>query len=590
MNEKWIEIRRGGDYRKIGEELGVSPVLARILRNRDIETTEEMKEFLFTEEYKGHDPFSLYGMEILCNLLKRKLEEKSRIRIIGDYDVDGICATYILYKGLTFFGADVDYAIPHRVEDGYGISGDMVMNAHEAGRDTIITCDNGIAATEAVKCANSLNMTVIITDHHEVPFECSGDIKHYILPNADAIVNPKLPNCTYPFKGICGAAVALKVITAFSKIMGMENEAAYKKMILELLEFATLATICDVMELKDENRFLVKKGLKLMENSRNTGLSMLIDETGLKGKKLSNYSLGFVIGPCLNASGRLDTAKRAVDLFTEEDSEIARRLASELKNLNEERKTMTLSETKKAIEMVENMEIIPDVLVLFLPDCHESLAGIIAGKVREHFSRPCFVLTKTKEGLKGSGRSIEAYDMYEELNKVSSLLTKFGGHKLAAGISLNEENLSLFNEKLNDNSRLTEEDFRETVKIDMVLPFSYATLDLARELEYLEPLGVGNESPLFAQRDVTLLSGSIIGKNKNVAKYKVMDNGAVYEMICFEEPEKIKDYVRLIYDEKKAEMLHTSQFLDIKLNVVYKLRINEYNGYEKPQLELKYYM
>ena len=589
MNENWVEIRKSGDYLKIGQELGISPVTARILRNRGIETSHDMKAFMSGEGIH-HDADELHSMNVLVRVMTEKIREGRKIRIIGDYDVDGICSTYILFRGLTYLGADCDYTIPHRIEDGYGINIRLIDDAHAAWVDTIITCDNGIAAKEQTLHAGELGMTMVITDHHEVPYEELDGEKRWILPDADAIVDPKLPQDTYPFKGICGAVVAYKVIEALACAGGAEGTSEYKDMMLELSEFAALATVCDVCELTDENRTIVKNGLKLMNHSRNRGLKALIEETGLSDKVLSVYHLGFVIGPCLNASGRLDTSLKALELFTESDPEKIRELATELKELNESRKAMTIKETEKAIDMVLSKDRIDDVIVLLLDDCHESLAGIIAGRVRERFSHPAFVFTPTENGLKGSGRSIEAYHMFEGLTGVKELLSKFGGHKLAAGVSLPRENFEEFKVRINENSALTADDFKETLRIDMELPFAYADLNLARELEKLEPFGTGFEAPLFARRGVTFLSGRIFGKNANVASYKVLDaDGKVYEIKYFGDFTELEDHVAGIYGEDKKALLHSGQSVNIKLDICYRLSVNSYKGTDSASLVMKCY-
>ena len=590
MNEQWIEIRKSGDYVKMGEELGISPVCARIMRNRGLTDVSLMRSFIEESSDNGHDAFLLYSMNVLVKVMLEKIRERKKIRIIGDYDVDGICATFILYKGLSYLGADCDYTIPHRIEDGYGINIKLIDEAKEAGVDTIITCDNGIAAKVQTDHANELGLSMVITDHHEVPFEEVDGVRRSVLPNADAIVDPKLDADNYPFKGICGAYVAYKVIEALSKEAGMDGCEAYDDLLRELKEFAALATVCDVMELQDENRALVKSGLKLLADSKNTGMRALIEATGLKGRVLSVYHLGFVIGPCLNASGRLDTSLKALSLFCDANPVTAMQKALELKELNESRKQMTLDETAKAIEIVSESETIDKVIVLYLPDCHESLAGIIAGRVKERFFHPTLVFTDAENGIKGSGRSIEAYDMFEELSKVKDLFTKFGGHKMAAGVSLPKDNFEELKIRLNENCELKDDDFKDTVRIDMELPFAYANLALARDIARLEPFGTGNPEPLFARRDVTFLSGRIIGKNGNAARYKVSDgDGRVYEMVYFGDLCEIEDYVESMYGAKKRELLHMGRSVNIKLDVCYKLSVNTYNNTESANMTLKYF-
>ena len=590
MNEQWVEIRKSGNYVELGNSLGVSPIVARIMKNRGLEDTADMKRFLEPSLLDLHDPDLFKGMNILINIMKRKIEEKKKIRIIGDYDVDGISSTFILYKGLSFLGADCDYRIPHRINDGYGINIRLIDEAHDDGIDTIITCDNGIAAREQTEHANSLGMTMVITDHHEVPFEISEGEKNFLLPNADAIVDPKMPGDTYPYSGICGAVVAYKVILKLAEAFEREKEAEFKVLTSELLEMAAVATVCDVMELKDENRAIVKEGLKRLRLSKNPGMRALIKANSIEDRALTPYHLGFVIGPCLNASGRLDTALKAMELLLCEDPFIAGEKAEELKELNESRKKMTQDETDKAIEQVLSQEELDKVLVVYLPDCHESLAGIIAGKVRERFFRPTFVLTRTEKGLKGSGRSIDAYDMYEHLTQVSDELTKFGGHKLAAGISLEEDHLESFKRRLNENCDLCDDDFKEIIRIDMELPLKYADMALCNDLERLEPCGTGNERPLFARRNVTFISGKKLGSTGRVAKYRVSDEGdRVYELTYFGDTEAFEEYVAGIYGEEKARLLNSGMLVNISLDICYQVSINSFRGIESAQIIMKYF-
>lgn len=589
--EKWVEIRKSSDFKKMSEEYGISPVVARILRNRDLVDPTEIRNYLSPGDM-FHDPMMLDGMDRVIFVLKNKIEKGCSIRVIGDYDVDGICATFILTKGLKYFGAKVDYAIPHRIEDGYGINIKLIDSAKEAGTDTIITCDNGIAAVAQTEYAHTLGMTMIVTDHHEVPFEEIDGERVLKIPKADALVDPHVPGSQYPFPGICGAFVAYKTIQALAVAFGKENDASFKEMLYELTEFAALATVCDVMELKNENRSLVCKGMALMEHSRNVGMQALLKATEMIDKHLTPYHMGFIIGPCLNASGRLDTPMKAMSLFLESDEQEAFVKACELKALNEERKEMTLSETEKAYDIVDSEEKLKDVLVVYLPDCHESLAGIIAGRVREKYNHPTFVVTRTPNGLKGSGRSIDEYDMFASLNadNVKSCLDKFGGHKLAAGISLQESMLKAFEDALNANSELKPEDFYRTVRIDMELPLGYADIRLARELSRLEPFGVGNEKPLFALRSATIISGQRFGKNRNVGKYKVKDeSGRVYDMVYFGDLDELEAFVASIYDEDVAGKLHSGDNVTVVLGLTYQIDINSYRGTESVSLQIKNY-
>ena len=589
--ENWVEIRKSADFMKMASDYKISPITARIIRNRDLLSPSEIEHFLSPGPEAFHDPMTLLGMDRVIFVLKEKINAGAHIRIIGDYDVDGIASTYILYRGLTYLGADVDYVIPHRVEDGYGINIRLIDDAHAAGRDTIITCDNGIAAFDQTEHAKSLGMTMIITDHHEVPFELSeSGEKIYKIPNADAVTDPKLPGSQYPFEGICGAFVAFKTVMALAAVLGVDGKDEFKFLRGELTEFAALATVCDVMELKDENRSLVNMGLHLMRDSGNIGMKALIKVTGLDGRELTPYHMGFIIGPCLNASGRLDTSLKAVDLFLETDFDKAVTKAEELKSLNEERKQMTLDETAKAFEIVDSAETIDKVLVVYLPDCHESLAGIIAGKVRERYTRPSFVITKTEKGLKGSGRSIDAYDMYEELTKVKEHMTKFGGHKLAAGVSLAEDTPDAFRKALNDCCTLEDKDFVETVRIDMELPLEYVDMNLAKDLEKLEPYGVGNEKPLFAVRHMTIISGRLMGKAGKAARYKVKnDAGRIYEMVYFGDINAFEDFVESIYDKETRKRLHDSREVKVVIDICYRIEINTYMGRDSVSLQMVHY-
>ncbi len=590
--EKWIEITKPGDYKSLSKEYGISPIILRILRNRDYITKEEIDEYLFPSVSSLNDPFLLDGMEQVVSVLKRKIEEKKKIRIIGDYDVDGVASSYILYRGITFFGGVCDYDIPHRIQDGYGINDRLILDAYNAGADTIITCDNGIAAYKQTEYAHSLGLTMIITDHHEVPYEMKDGKKEYILPNADALIDPHTPDSKYPFKGICGAYVAFQTILALAISEGVNESKPFLNLREELLEFTGLATVCDVMELKDENRFLVKEASRLMRFSKNVGLSALIKATEMEGRTLTPYHFGFVIGPCVNAAGRLESAKKAMELFLETNPLRAKEKATELVALNETRKNETAKETERALQELESLDKLPDVIVSFRPDCHESLAGIIAGKIKEHFNHPAFVVTKTEGGLKGSGRSIEAYNMFEGLSnlKVSKYLKKFGGHKLAAGISLDEENLDDFIKALNETASLTEDDFCKVVKIDMALPFNYASLELAKLIQNLEPFGTGNEKPLFAVNSLTFIKGNRIGKNRNVGKYKVLDeHGRGYDLIYFGNLDALEDYIREIYDEKTANEFHSGKAMKVVLGVCYRIEVNVYNGTESVQLQMTNY-
>lgn len=541
---QWFITAKKADFDNIGKKFGISPILARLIRNRDIIEHEEIEKYLHGGMEGLYDPFLLQDMEKAVNFLLPKAKKGERIRVIGDYDIDGICASYILVKGLQALGADADAAIPHRIKDGYGLNESLVEDAAKEGISTIVTCDNGIAAAEQIAHANELGIRTVVTDHHEIPFVEKDGKKEYILPPAEAVIDPKRADCTYPFKGICGAVVAYKLLLSMIRKMGKEDELS--DLLEEFLEFAAFATIGDVMELKDENRILVKKGLFLMEKTKNIGMRSLFLATGLEGKKLTPYHIGFIAGPCLNATGRLDTAARALELLQETDRTKAMKTAVDLKELNEERKELTAKGVEQAVMLVENTEIKKDrILVLFLPECHESLAGIIAGRIKEKYHKPVFVLTRGEEEIKGSGRSIESYHMYENMSACSGLFTKFGGHKMAAGLSMKEENVEIFRKEINERCCLTPEEMEEKIHIDIALPLSYVTTAFVQELEKLEPFGVGNPKPVFAQKGIVVLSEQILGKNKNAGKYRIKDSeGHEYEVMYFGDVETFGAYYR----------------------------------------------
>lgn len=517
--EKWLVYSKKADFATIGRQFQIDQVIARIIRNRDVVGEEAIYRYLHGGLKDTYTPWLMKDMEKAVAILIQKIAEKKKIRIIGDYDVDGVNAIYILLTGLQRAGAHVDGEIPHRMKDGYGINERLIEEAYEAGVDTLVTCDNGISAAKQIAHAKTLGMTVIITDHHDIPYEEIDGRRGYILPKADAVVNPKQTDCAYPFEGLCGAAVAYKLITALYERMGYpagEGEA--------FLEFAAIATVGDVMELLDENRILVKEGLKRLRETKNPGLKALMEINSIDPKALSAYHIGFVIGPCLNAGGRLDTAKRALELLEAQDKGEADNIAGELKALNDSRKAMTLEGVEKACGLIDSGAYDGDkVLVVYLPDCHESLAGIIAGRIREKYYKPVIVLTKGEEGIKGSGRSIEGYSMFEELAACREYLEKFGGHPMAAGMSLKEENVDAFRKALNDKSGLTEDTLQPKKWIDVPMPVSYITERLIEELSLLEPFGKGNEKPVFAEKSLKLVSKKVVGQNKNAVKLVLED-------------------------------------------------------------------
>ena len=558
------------DFKGIGERFGIDQVTARIIRNRDVIGEKAIEKYLHGSRKDFYSPWLLKDMEKAVAILQEKIENRNRIRIIGDYDIDGVMSTYILLESLRGLGCDVDMMIPNRITDGYGINEHLIEQAWQEGRDTIITCDNGIAAVTQIRKAKDLGMTVIVTDHHEVPFEDLEGGRKEILPPADAIVNPKQKACSYPFAGLCGAVVAMKVMEALYEKMAPEVDLVDK-----MLPFAGIATIGDVMDLQDENRILVKEGLQRLHHTTNLGLQELIRVNNLEPENISPYHIGFILGPCLNASGRLDTAKRALQLLLADSREEAAVLAGDLKNLNESRKEMTAQGLEKAIEQVESTSMMEDtVLVVFLPECHESLAGIIAGRLRERYHKPSFVLTRGEEGVKGSGRSIESYSMYEKLCECKEYLTKFGGHPMAAGLSLEEENVERFRRKLNEQSGLTEEDLVEKVTIDVPMPIHYIRKDLVQELSRLEPFGKGNEKPLFAQKNLWVSQMRVFGKNRNVVKMRLTDeNGYPMDGVYFGNGDEFAE-------EGRGKR---------KISIVYYPDINMYQGRESLQVIIRHY-
>ncbi len=599
---KWMVAAKKADFNKIAEEYGITPVLARIMRNRDIIEEAQIRQFLNGTLADLYDPYLLKDMETAVFLLEEKIRQQRPIRIIGDYDVDGICATFILRKGLSLLGAKADRVIPHRMKDGYGLNDSLISDALSDGIDTIVTCDNGIAAADQILMAKENGMTVIVTDHHEVPYEEVGGVRKQLLVKADAVVDPKREDCPYPFKQICGAVVAYKLIEALfihrqkqAEVGDLSRVTQQKDALLkELLPFAALATVCDVMELKEENRIIVKYGLKQMIETENLGLKALLLVNGIEEKEISPYHAGFILGPCLNATGRLDTATRALALFESEQKTEAVTIATDLKNLNDSRKKMTEDGVAEAIKIVESTSLADDrVLVVYLPDCHESLAGIIAGKVKEKFGKPAFVLTKGEEGIKGSGRSIETYDMYEEMTACKELFTKFGGHKMAAGLSLADEaKVELLRKRMNETCKLTEEDFEEVVHIDVPMPLSYAGKAFIRELDLLEPFGTGNPKPLFAQKNVSLISGKIMGKNQNVGKYVIADeNGFFYDMIYFGDLEKWNSFLEQKGGREAVDAIYSGKLKkgELTFSLAYYPDINDFAGRESVQIIMQHY-
>ena len=565
--EIWMLQTKRADFNGLAMRLGVSPVAVRIMRNRGLLDEREMRKYLYGTLDDLYDPRQMKGMETAAGIIEKKLIEGKKIRIIGDYDIDGVCSTYILLKGFhrAAGNGQIDYEIPDRIRDGYGINESIIRQAAEDGIDTLVTCDNGIAALKEISIAKQLGMTVVVTDHHEVPVDAYGQI----LPPADAVVDPKQDGETYPYHEICGAVVAWKLINVIYEDLGIPEHEW-----MELLEFAAIATVGDVMKLQDENRLIVKYGLKKIGSTKNTGLRMLVEKNNLDINNLSAYHIGFVIGPCLNAGGRLKSAKVALRMLLEQDPDRVSGLADELKELNDVRKDSTAKGETEAIEQVERFYMSDKVLVVFLPECHESLAGIIAGRLREHFHKPSFVLTRGEQSAKGSGRSIEAYHMYQGLCEVADLLVKFGGHPMAAGLSIEESDIDEFRRRLNENAKLTEDDFVPQIWIDVPMPFEYVNEKIVDELKGLEPFGQGNEKPLFAQKSLTIRNVRVLGKNRNVVKMNLVTNtGHPFDGLLFADGD-------LFLEEQTGQNT---------IDMIYYPDVNEYNGTRTLQAIIKNY-
>ena len=569
--EKWVVMAKKADFQKIGKEFGIDPVVARLIRNRDVEGMDDIRSYLCGTLDDIPSPWLLKDMKKATEVLSAKINAGAKIRIIGDYDIDGVTATYILLTGLKRLGANVDTYIPDRIKDGYGLHSQLVEKAAADGVDTIVTCDNGIAASQEIALAKKGGMTVIVTDHHEIPYEDTEQGRVWTIPQADAVINPKQPGCEYPNKNICGAVVAWKLIWSLYETYGIDRDE-----ILEFSEAAAVATVGDVMDLQGENRIIVKEGLKRLPHTGNQGFQALIEANGLTGERITAYHVGFVLGPCINASGRLDTASRALSLLCTKNWDQAAKAAGDLVALNQSRKAMTEEGRDKAVDLIEQSGLSKDrVLVVYLPECHESLAGIIAGRLREKYYKPVFVLTKAENGVKGSGRSIEAYSMYEELVKCSDLLEQFGGHPMAAGLSLKEENVEIFRRKLNELCTLTESELTPKITIDVPMPISYLSRELTEQLSVLEPFGKGNTKPLFAQKGLRVLNLRILGKNQNVAKMKLVDaSGASVDAVYFGQALEFQSYVQ----QKET------------VSVTYYPEINVYQGRETLQAVIRNYM
>lgn len=583
--EKWFVIQKGADFQALSRRFGISPVTARLIRNREVIGEEAVEKYLKGSVKDLYDPHLLKDVDRLVEILAEKIAKKASIRIIGDYDIDGVMSTYILYRGISRCGGDVSTKIPDRMKDGYGINEQLIEDAHAGGVDTIITCDNGIAAMDEIAHAKELGMTVLVTDHHEIPYVEEETGRRYLASRADAIVNPKQQDCSYPYKELCGAAVAWKVIQVLYEHCGIAVEESY-----EFLENVAFATVGDVMDLTDENRILVREGLDRIHRTKNPGMRALILKNQLAPEQVNSYHIGFVLGPCVNASGRLETARIALNLFLQDNEIDAGNIAEKLVELNTQRKDMTAEGVEEAKLVVKEGNAGEKVLVIFLPEVHESLAGIIAGRIREAYHKPTFVLTKSEDGVKGSGRSIEAYHMYEALCKCRQYFTKFGGHAMAAGISLKEEDVDAFRDAVNQECELTEEDFIPKIKIDVAMPAGYPTAELVRELALLEPFGKANVKPQFADRNLAVTRAYVVGRNQNVLKLSLLtEQGERVSAVYFGDVEAWKSYYAAKYGETEVEAAFRGAPNGIRMSVVYYPEINDYQGIESIQLIIRNY-
>lgn len=583
IEEKWSLAGNKVNVAEIAQKYNLDIIIAKLITNRNILQDVDIKSYIKPVYENFNDPTGLKDLSKAVDIINTKIKENKKIRIVGDYDVDGVVSTYVLMKGLSRCGADVDYQIPDRIKDGYGINKSIIEIAHNDNVDTIITCDNGIAAIEQIAYAKELGMTVIVTDHHDVAFvENEDNTRTYITPSADAVVNPKQQDCNYAFDKICGAGVAFKLIEQLHKLNNIEKEETYK-----LIEFVAIATVCDVVDLVNENRIFVKNGLEMINNTNNIGLIELIKASGLEGKTITGYHLGFVIGPCINASGRLDSAQKGLELLLSTDQEKAEMLACEIVALNTERKEMTLKGVDRAVEIIESNNLLKNpILVVYIENIHESLAGIIAGRIKEKYNRPTIILTKSEEGVKGSARSIEEYNIFEGLVANKQYLSKFGGHPMAAGLSLTQENISNLREGLNQNHNLTNEDLKRKIKMDLLLPLTEVSMDFIDKLETLEPFGKGNNKPTFGIKDASIISARVMGRDKNVIKLRLSVNGysGIDAMIFKDKMEEFEEKIINKYGRDTLEKLYNSANNDIKMDFSYYPTINEYNGNKSVQI------
>lgn len=580
-NEKWLLRNRKVDLKAMSEKYKISQLLCKLMVNRDIIDENIINSYINPVYKYLHSPKTMKDVVFAVDIIKRKIQENKKIRIIGDYDVDGIISVFILYTALKKCGANVDYEIPDRIKDGYGINENIVKAAYDEGVDTIITCDNGISAIDQIQYAKDLGLTVIVTDHHDVPFIEEDGVRTFLSSQADAIINPKQIECEYKFKSICGAGVAFKLMEALYEEIGMDKEECYK-----LIEFVAIATVCDVVDLIDENRIFVKNGLEMLNNSKNIGINALKKACGLEDKEITAYHLGFVIGPCLNASGRLDSAKKGLELLLMEDDEEAKNLAQEIVDLNDARKNMTKEGVDRAINIIDSTDINNDkILVVYIPDIHESLAGIVAGRVKEKYNKPTIILTKSEEGVKGSARSIEEYNMFEGLLACKELLDKFGGHPMAAGLSLQEDKVDELRKALNNKCELTDEDLTRKIMIDSSLPLEYLNLHLIEELNVLEPFGKGNSKPVFGVRDAKITKAILLGKDKNVLKLKLLTNNNItIDAMIFNDLENFESKIIEKYGNEGLDNLYNKSNNNIPMDFTFYPSINEWNGNKSIQI------
>lgn len=586
-SERWVLKNKKADFKALISKFNISEVLARLLTNRDLVEEEDINLYLEPDLKYLHNPLLMKDLEKACDILYEKIKQGKKIRIVGDYDVDGVTSTYILYHALTTLHAQVDYEIPDRMKDGYGINLNIIEDAAADNIDTIITCDNGISAIDQVKRGKELGMTIIITDHHDIPYVMEGEDKAYHLPEGDAVVNMKRQDCNYPFQFLCGAGVAFKLIQVLFHRFSIAETKAF-----EYLEIVAIATICDVMDLKDENRVIVKIGIERLKNTQNLGLRALLELNKIQLNNISSYHLGFIIGPCLNASGRLQTAKIGLKLLLSNSKEEAYKLAEELKSLNDTRKDMTVKALAQAIDLVDKTRLKEDkILVVYLRDCHESLAGIIAGRLKEKYHKPAIVLTDSEDGLKGSARSIEACNIYEELTGCREYLKKYGGHPMAAGMSLETKDLETFRITLNNKTTLTTEDLVPKVSIDVLLPFGYLSEELVDELKRMEPFGKGNPKPLFGERNLIVNKAAILGKNANVLKLTLTNSyKRTLECMYFGDTNEFLSDLNEMYGEEEAGKIFQNRENQVRLSVTYYPDINEYNGKKTLQAIIQNYM